>query len=397
MRYKFLVTMGAAILTLCLFSSCYRIINIWSINKYGTPIIETIKKEPSARNSAILVKPVINRVASTGIATDYRKILTDQEREHRMRILEKNNHINKIILYATAVFALLFLVIIALIYSDFKRTRRNLGLLMQMNNIVNEKNHQLEVLAEDLQKSNKEKDKILRVVAHDLRSPVSAIVMMTSIMLDDTCTAEQKEYLELINVSCQSQLTLIEELLEFSNERSGDGIPTEVFDINELLKQTIALHHFRAQEKHQTIDVSTDNLPLYVAAQKERISRVIFNLLTNATKFSPEGSTIFVELRYTPGKVLVVVKDQGIGIPKQLQEVLFEPFTTAKRHGTSGERSFGLGLSISRQILNDNNGRIWFESREGMGSTFYIELPEVSTNNALETAESKDSLHLHQC
>ena len=107
----------------------------------------------------------------------------------------------------------------------------------------------------------------------------------------------------------------------------------------------------------------------------EKFRRVIRNLITNAIKFSPEYSKIKVSAEIREGHLLVKVKDKGIGIPDQLKDKIFDPFTTAKRFGTSGEKPIGLGLSIAKQIVEAHGGEIWFKSNEGGGTSFYIEIP----------------------
>jgi signal transduction histidine kinase len=104
---------------------------------------------------------------------------------------------------------------------------------------------------------------------------------------------------------------------------------------------------------------------------------VVNNLITNAIKFSFLGTTIQVTISINDKFARIQVKDEGIGIPTSVQPQIFEMFTSAKRHGTVGERSYGLGLSICKQIVEELGGRIWFESVEAKGSSFFVELPLV--------------------
>ena len=99
------------------------------------------------------------------------------------------------------------------------------------------------------------------------------------------------------------------------------------------------------------------------------------NLIVNAIKFSPEGSTIKIECRKSANKVLVTISDAGMGIPEEIQNKIFDPFTSARRTGTQGEKPFGLGLYISKQIIEAHEGKIWLESEVGKGTTFFVELP----------------------
>jgi len=108
-------------------------------------------------------------------------------------------------------------------------------------------------------------------------------------------------------------------------------------------------------------------------------------LVTNAIKFSPAGADISVRLEVKPDTVIVIVKDNGIGIPAEVKENIFDMFTRAKRAGTAGEQSYGLGLAISKQIVEAHGGRIWYESEQGKGTIFFVELP-LNRKSSLQAA-----------
>jgi signal transduction histidine kinase len=106
------------------------------------------------------------------------------------------------------------------------------------------------------------------------------------------------------------------------------------------------------------------------------IWRVVSNLISNAIKFSPVGETIHLKCINESSHIQIAVADHGIGIPDEMKDKVFNMFTDAKRAGTIGEKSFGLGLSICKQIIEKHHGKIWFESKPGNGTTFYIRLPK---------------------
>jgi len=106
--------------------------------------------------------------------------------------------------------------------------------------------------------------------------------------------------------------------------------------------------------------------------------RVISNIVNNAIKFSPEQSVIDIKLKRKEHSVLLSVHDTGIGIPKALQDKIFNMSPEVSRTGTIGEESYGLGLSISQKIIEEHQGKIWFESTDGKGSVFYVELPYMN-------------------
>ncbi|MDB5149091.1 MAG: sensor histidine kinase, partial [Mucilaginibacter sp.] len=170
-------------------------------------------------------------------------------------------------------------------------------------------------------------------------------------------------------------IELINEILE-ATESASAVLNKEAVEVNSLLSNSVELMRFKAAEKQQVINLALLNSPLELCISREKIWRVISNLISNAIKFSPEGSAILVMAIELEKEIQVSVKDNGIGIPDKLKSQVFNMFTDAKRPGTSGEKSFGLGLSICKQIIEDHNGRIWFESDTENGTSFNFTLPK---------------------
>src|SRR5690606_9141702 len=142
-----------------------------------------------------------------------------------------------------------------------------------------------------------------------------------------------------------------------------------------LLRYCVDLLQNKAREKRQNIILNSH--PVVIMANREKLWRVASNLIANAVKFSPPGEQIDVLLEVNPNHVCVSVSDRGIGIPEHLRSKIFDMVTEAKRPGTQGEQPFGLGLAISKHIVEAHGGRIWFESNvaRGKGTTFFVELP----------------------
>jgi len=130
-----------------------------------------------------------------------------------------------------------------------------------------------------------------------------------------------------------------------------------------------------ADKKHQKLNLLALPKPLNVNVDKDRIGRMINNLLGNAIKFSSAGEEIIIAAEQKDKTILISVKDNGIGIPPGMQNEVFNTFSGIRRMGTAGEKSFGLGLSICKQIVEAHNGEIWVESEPGKGSVFFVELP----------------------
>jgi signal transduction histidine kinase len=126
-------------------------------------------------------------------------------------------------------------------------------------------------------------------------------------------------------------------------------------------------------------------MPEELLISREKIWRVMSNLISNAIKFSPQGSAINVKIEDYGNEVEISVKDHGIGIPDAIKDKVFNIFTEAKRTGTAGEKSFGLGLSICRQIIENHQGKIWFKSDDKKGTTFFVRLPKPTGVGAVVT------------
>jgi signal transduction histidine kinase len=212
-------------------------------------------------------------------------------------------------------------------------------------------------------------------------------------MMDDEFNDEQKELITLIKETSNNSLELINEILEVTNSGTSQ-LNKELVDINSLLSKSVELLRFKAAEKGQKIKLEQLEEPENLLISREKIWRVIGNLISNAIKFSAPGETIVVKAIAHKNELKISVKDSGIGIPANVQDKVFNMFTEAKRPGTVGEKSFGLGLSISKQIIENHDGRIWFESDGKTGTTFYISLPRLiqseppvaqNTGNGVET------------
>jgi ligand-binding sensor domain-containing protein/signal transduction histidine kinase len=227
----------------------------------------------------------------------------------------------------------------------------------------------------ELEQSNRDKDRIMQMVVHDLRNPLSGIHRLSSMMLDyKDHLAKHKEMLELINDSSMSLFEMIDDLIEATLKNHKETVKLKETDMEVLVTQSASALEFKAREKKQEIIlIAEDKLFAFVDPQK--ILRVLSNLISNAIKFSPNESRIVIQLNKKDNSLQISIEDHGIGIPDEIKDRVFDMFTKAKRHGTAGEEPFGLGLSICKQIVDAHGGKIWFESQSGKGTTFYFELP----------------------
>lgn len=235
--------------------------------------------------------------------------------------------------------------------------------------------YKLETAYAELSKNKEERDRILNVVAHDLRSPLSGISGISKMMLaDDKVVEDNKEMFRLIEQSAESTLRLISDLMH-TNINSVEQYHFNAIELNKLVHQILQILVFTAKEKNIIIEANIAKQKIILKADKDKIDRVISNLVTNAIKFSKLGSIVHVSLHANDEFAEIIVKDNGIGIPEYLQGKIFDLFTTAKRKGTAGEKSYGLGLAICKKIIDMHEGFIHVESKEGEGSSFIVKLP----------------------
>lgn len=238
-----------------------------------------------------------------------------------------------------------------------------------------EHNEQLKKVISQLEIRNQEYAKIMKVMAHDLKNPLGGIVGISNALLDDEkFTGEHHELLQLISSSGTNMLEMISELLNSDLVTENEGLTKEDTDLRHLLQQCVELLQYKAKEKQQELSFRSED-PVVLKLSREKIWRVMNNLLVNAIKFSPENTKIQVTLEKLEDSVIIAVIDNGIGVPGSDREKIFEMFTSAKRTGTAGEQPFGIGLSISRQIIEAHRGTIWLEDNPEGGTIFYVELP----------------------
>lgn len=317
--------------------------------------------------------------------SDIDKQFDTYEKQQEIEQLSNNNKTQRIVLVVILIFAAMALLIIFLIYRNWRRSKKDVQTVKSLNRQINEQNIELGKTLNELKLSSQEKDRILRTVAHDLRNPIGGIASLTSLMADDVYTEEQKELINLVKETSHNSLELINEILEATNVSSIEIHP-ELVEINALVSTSVELLRFKAAEKAQNIFFEPLSTPQQLMISREKIWRVINNLISNAVKFSPTGAPIFVRVAKDTGQVIISVLDNGIGIPDKLKDQVFNMFTKAQRPGTSGEKSFGLGLSICKQIIEKSHGKIWFESN-GHGTIFYISLPLPGVDTQTESSQ----------
>jgi two-component system sensor histidine kinase VicK len=235
---------------------------------------------------------------------------------------------------------------------------------------INEKNIEIE-------NTIQAKNEILSIVAHDLRNPLTIIKSVTSLLaMDDGVGEDYHDNLQLIRASCDKASSIINDLLETAQNEIFNEFELENVELDVFLAEIID-EWARNKMSQVTIIYHTMGQPVYAHIHKEKMQRVMDNLISNALKFSGRNDRIEISLSDSTEGVLIDVKDFGIGIPPELLPYIFDRFSKARRDGIRGEASVGLGLSIVQQIIKKHNGEIAASSDEVSGTIFSIKLPKV--------------------
>ncbi len=224
------------------------------------------------------------------------------------------------------------------------------------------------------------KTEFVSIAAHQLRTPLSAIKWSLRILLDGEegkLTKKQKKLMEKTYSSNQKMISLVNDLLNVSRIEEGRFLyDLEEVDLKETIKGVIEAVLGAAKRKKLKIVFHGDKKSYpAIKADREKITLAIQNIVDNAVKYSPGGKQIEISLEADGGFLLVSVRDNGIGIPRSQQSRVFQRFFRAGNAIGQETEGTGLGLFISRNVIEAHRGRIWFESQEGQGTTFYFTLP----------------------
>jgi PAS domain S-box-containing protein len=227
------------------------------------------------------------------------------------------------------------------------------------------------------------KDEFIAIATHELRSP-AAVLRGYATMLQRASTRSsgtplsdwQREAVDSIDSATRQLVELTDELLDLTKLQAGRiELQREPHDLIDLVQREV--QRLQVTTNRHTLTVTTNCSPCLVLVDQHRIAQVIGNILGNAIKYSPDGGTVAVSVAVDAHRHegIVAVRDQGIGIPATQQARLFQRFVRADNARALGIEGTGLGLFLCREFIERHGGRIWFESQEGQGTTFFLALP----------------------
>jgi len=230
----------------------------------------------------------------------------------------------------------------------------------------------------DTKSSLTSREEFVAIVSHDLRNPLGAIVSATELLTEKASALddEAKQLVDLIKRNAEISLRLISDILDMERVAQGKlQLLLKPHDIGDIIRHSIESHVHLAQAKKIILKASVIEASEPVICDRDRIAQVLSNLIGNAMKYTPSGGSVTVEFQKTATEIKVSVSDTGPGISKEQRTRIFERFAQI---GNKDRQGLGLGLYISKMLIEAHKGKLWVVSSPGEGSTFYFTLPTTA-------------------
>ncbi|MEJ7737592.1 MAG: tetratricopeptide repeat protein [Chitinophagaceae bacterium] len=293
-----------------------------------------------------------------------------REREHQNLLLSAAIEKEKLRSQNIAFLAIAAGLVAALIAGSLIQKRRANKKLLQVNELITRQNDMLAVL-------NSEKNSLISIVSHDLSGPFASIKMWGHILQADNAylNNDQRKAVERIVSSTQNGERLIRTILDVEKAETNQHIVNlEEFDLNILAENLVSDCMSTAAKKGIHLHIERSSSPAYIISDRQLVTRIFENLLSNAMKFTPAGKNVWLKLTDEKKTVNIEVKDEGVGIPPEDLPNLYSKYSKISSRPTNGEASTGLGLSIVKRLVEEINGKIQCQSIVGIGSNFTVTL-----------------------
>ena len=238
---------------------------------------------------------------------------------------------------------------------------------------------ELEKAYAELKEADHLKSEMVQNVSHELRAPLTFILGYIELLMSNDfgqMTDDQQKAMDVVHRKCMLLNKIVNDIVTLQKLEIA-GLNLQAVSLNTLLTQTLQAAQFSAQEAQQTLTTDMPSHDVQVAADEQRLSQVLDNLVNNAIKFSKPGGTITLRLRDERSFTRIEVQDMGIGVPADKLEKIFDRFYQADGSSTRRYGGVGLGLAICKSILTAHGGKIWAESETGKGSRFIFTLPKI--------------------
>ncbi|WP_276374951.1 tetratricopeptide repeat-containing sensor histidine kinase [Chryseolinea sp. H1M3-3] len=348
-------------------------------------LLSSLEEEKGNFKASLEYQKLYNRTADSLNNENHRSNLEElktrfnlEEKEREIALLKKDRELQQavverknIVTYGLTAGIVLMVIILALVFYAYRATKSK-------KDSLTVKNKEIEQQRNDLDKLNKDKDRFFSILSHDLRGPLSSLKGLSHLLTGHLDAFTPQELIQIrtkIDMSLDNLTNLINNILEWSIA-SSQKRKAKFDKINtlDLIQKNISFYKTIAETKGVTIR-HEPQAELFAYADYHAIDTVVRNLLSNSIKFSHPNKEVSIAASRSNGSVLISVKDQGIGIPLDIQNNLFTLTGNVSQPGTNNEKGTGLGLTLCKELMKENHGDIQVKSKPGEGSEFIITIP----------------------
>jgi len=260
------------------------------------------------------------------------------------------------------------------------------GELEMVNKAIQAREQELQATNRQLEKANRLKSQFLATMSHELRTPLNSIIGFSELLEDETYGAlnnKQMKYVGNIVVSSKHLLQLINDILDLAKVESGTvGIHPEKLSLSDAMSVVKSVVEPLATKKDIGLSIEVADGVETITADPARLKQILYNLLSNAIKFTPTGGKVSITAAASNGNVEISVTDTGIGIGEKDQQCIFSEFLQVEDSYARKYEGTGLGLALTRKLVELHGGRIWVESSPGKGSCFTFTIPDQGYSNS---------------
>ncbi len=245
--------------------------------------------------------------------------------------------------------------------------------------------HDLSIYKEIIERNNQHKTQLMATISHELRTPLNGIIGLSRILLEENLTKQQHDYLQTINISAISLGHIFSDIIDLQkiDSKRIELSPVKV-PFSDIINNITHFSKIMSEQKKIEFQISYDNnLPEFITVDNTRLNQILWNLVSNAVKFTPEKGKIHLTIsRTSPNQFSFILKDSGMGIPKEEQDKIFTMFYQVKNNKYKGQGS-GIGLAISKTIANLMNGDLTVESEQDQGATFTLSIKAAESSTQI--------------